>query len=156
MKPIPVITPRTLFVVTAVALAWLAAGVAPAADFYATLAFEQEGLNLETQAVEQAELHGTFRDAVDFHLGYHADRANHIVLVQNQQSQVLIAFLDNEPFELVDATMIGNLTFTDSLMDVPLDANDTIVLLTSEGHHYKVGNAVDNGDGTVTVQSADL
>ena len=144
---------RTFVVVIA---ASVAAGATAAAEFSSTLQFEEDGLNLETQAVEQRELQGTFRNAVDFYLGYHADRLNPIVLMQNQQSQVLIAFLDGEPFELVDASDIENLTFAEDLVDVSFDGDDTIVLLTSEGNYYKVGNPVDNLDGTVTVQSADL
>ena len=48
--------------------------------------------------------------------------------------------------------MAQGMTFTEGVIDTPLDSDDTVVLKTQGGNLFKIGSPVDNGDGTVTVE----
>ena len=57
---------------------------------------------------------------------------------------------------LVDPDNFGTLIFTPGVIDVPFDFDDTVVIRTAEGNVFKVGEAVDNADSTVTFVYASL
>jgi hypothetical protein len=110
------------------------------------LRFESEGFDLETGMVFEDFFF--FPPEVDFHFAYNANRTNPTVLFQNQSSGVQILFLDGTPFSEVGTSTLVGRTFTTGLIDAPFDNDDTIVLRTSEGHTFKVGQPVLSGDGS--------
>lgn len=123
-------------------------------DTQATLAFEEEGIDLETGVVSVRPPPGQFfLPEVDFHFLFNANRPNPIVLFQDNGAE--IAFLDGTPFDTV-CSVVGTLTFTASLIDVPFDFDDTVVIRTAEGNVFKVGKPVNNGDVSVTFSYAKL
>jgi hypothetical protein len=126
---------------------------AGAASWFATLQAETDVLDLETQTVAENDvLSPDDSDTADMHLAYNADRSNPFVVFQNQVTGILIAFADGAAFGSVDFATAEGLTFTDGVIDTPLDSDDTVVLKTQEGKLFKIGNPVDNGDGTVTLE----
>ncbi len=85
-------------------------------------------------------------DDLDFWFAFNALRSNPAVLFQvqfcpNGGFQPEIAFLDSVPFDLVADADIDSLVFTTSLVDSPLDNDDTVVLRTCDGNFFKIGNA---------------
>lgn len=134
------------------ALALLVPVTAGAASWFATLQTETDVLDLETQTVAENDLLSLDSDTADMHLAYNADRSNPFVVFQNQMTGILIAFADGAAFGSVDLAMAQGLTFTEGVIDTPLDSDDTVVLKTQGGKLFKIGNPVDNGDGTVTLE----
>jgi len=118
----------------------------------ATLTFEEEGIDLETGAIISDFFF--FPVEVDFHFAFNGDRPNPIVLFQDNGAE--IAFFDGTPFDIVDCSVIGSLTFTGDLIDVPFDFDDTVVIKTADGNVFKVGKPVENGDNSVTFSYARL
>jgi hypothetical protein len=123
----------------------------PLADSQATLAFESQGLDLETGGIVNSD---PFPAPVDFHFAFNATRSNPIVLFQEPGAE--IAFLNATPFDAVCASVLSSLTFTSSLIDVPFDFDDTVVIKTSAGNFFKVGKPVNNASNSVTFSYAKL
>ena len=134
------------------ALASLVPVTAGAASWFATLQTETDVLDLETQTVAENDVLSPDSDTADMRLAYNADRSNPFVVFQNQMTGILIAFADGAAFGSVDLAMAQGLTFTESVIDTPLDSDETVVLKTQVGNLFKIGNPVDNGDGTVTLE----
>lgn len=104
-----------------------------------------QGIDLETGAVfERVDF---FPPEVDFNFAYNSTQSNPTVLFQNQFSGVQIMFLDGVPFSAVGTSTLVGRTFTTDLIDMPFDFDDTIVLRTSGGNIFKVGQAVLSEDG---------
>jgi hypothetical protein len=138
------------------ALASLVPVTAGAASWFATLEAETDVLDLETQTVAENDVLSLDSDTADMRLAYNADRSNPFVVFQNQMTGILIAFADGAAFGSVDLVMAQGLTYTEGVIDTPLDSNDTVVLETQGGSLFKIGNPVDNGDGTVTLEVESL
>ena len=134
------------------ALALLVPVTAGAASWFATLQAETDVLDLETQTVAENDVLSPDSDTADMRLAYNADRSNPFVVFQNQMTGILIAFADGAAFGSVDLAMAQGMTFTEGVIDTPLDSDDTVVLKTQAGSLFKIGNPVDNGDGTVTLE----
>jgi hypothetical protein len=128
----------------------------PSQEAQATLVFELEGFDLETGAILSEDDPGSFPPAVDFHFVFNGVRANPIVLLQNQFNGTEIAFLDGTPFDTVECSVVGTLTFTTSFIDVPFDFDDTVVIRTAGGNVFKLGKPVNNGNVSVTFSYAEL
>ena len=134
-----------------IVLGLTAALAAPAqADYLATLEVETQVLDLETGMVAARDPAQPQSFAADLHVAYNADRLNPLVVFQSQVSGVAVAFLDEMVFDYVNAATIATEEFTTDLVDLPFDSTDTLVLITAEGGIFKIGNAVDNGDGTIS------
>ena len=114
----------------------------------ATMDYVWDGFDLETAAIYEAPPGDQFAPQVDFHLAYNADTAIHVRLFQEYPAWA--AFLDATPVEEVTPAALLAATFTQDLIDQPLDADDTIVVITAEGNCFKIGNVVENADETVT------
>lgn len=121
-----------------------------------TLEFEVQVLDLDTGTVygESDEAPATGSDLfidhpeADLRVAYHADRALHPVVFHNVFSEVSVAFLDDTPFESVED--VSGLSFSASVVDEPFGPEDTVVVRTDTGSHYKLGRpAVDLTAGTV-------
>ena len=130
----------------------LPVGPAPAAATPATLEFETQELDLETGAILQlddpAALPGESSDG-DIHFAYNADRTPHCVVMQNQSAGAALAFLNATAFETVTYDDVAGLTFTSEIIDQPFGSDDTVVVRTAAGNHYKVGHASES-DAAVT------
>lgn len=127
----------------------------PSQDAQATLAFESGGIDLETRAVVRGNITGSFPPEVDFRFAFNSTRPNPIVLFQERRGAE-IAFLDGTPFDTVGCSVVGTLTFTENLIDVPFDFDDTVVIRTTEGNVFKIGRPVNNGNASVTFSYAKL
>lgn len=114
----------------------------------ATIEYEMEGYDLESASAYIEELGQDFPPQVDFYFAYNADTDNHIRLFQ--QYPVWIAYLSEMHYAEMSCDALIDVSFTQDLLDVPMDSNDTIVLYTADGNYYKIGNAQENDNSTVT------
>jgi hypothetical protein len=64
---------------------------------------------------------------------------------------ILIAFADGAAFGSVDLAMAQGLTFTEGVIDTPLDSDDTVALET-QGATSSRSATLYNGDGAVTLE----
>ena len=108
-----------------------------------TLAFESQGLDLETGNIIDSLGGGS---GSDFHFAYNSARPVHTVLFQNYPAQ--ISFLDETVFDSVTYDDTSALSFTNSLIDLPLETDDTVILLTGDGNYFKIGNAFESSTAT--------
>ncbi len=61
-------------------------------------------------------------------------------LFQNQVAGVVIAFLDEQPLSSISTDDLESAIFTDQLVNMPAENDDTILLRTSEGNVFALGN----------------
>lgn len=123
------------------------------ADGSFVMGFDDEGGVISARCFTLRRL---YPSQVDFNFAYNANRSNPIVLFQNQSSGVEVLFLDGRPFhEVLTSTIVG-LSFTTNLLDVPFDFDDTIVVRTSEGNVFKVGEPVLHDNSTVSFRYRQL
>ena len=127
-----------------------------AQPYTVTLTFDQEGLDLETGEVSRWPALGSESHAADVYVTYNADRLDPVVLAVNVAAGVEAAFLEGMSFGYVDQVVLAELELGPELADRPLEPNDTVVVATPEGNLFKLGNAVERGDGTVTLEVAAL
>ncbi len=85
--------------------------------------------------------------AFDFRFAYNGNTPTHVRLFQTSGRQV--AFLDGRPYAEVDSTALWSADFGTDLVDLPLDYDDTVLLVTDQGAYYKVGLAWEVGGGSV-------
>lgn len=117
----------------------------------ASLAFESQGFDLDAATV--LDFFGLpFVPEADFLFAYNSGRTNPTVMFQRNSAE--IAFLDGTPFEVVPCTPVDTLTFTGSIIDVPFDNDDTIIVRTAGGSVFKVGRPAFTGSGPVTFSYA--
>ncbi len=102
------------------------------------MVFESDYLDLDSGII--AEGNGIPPTAeYDFQFVYNGDESNPIVLFQQHPRE--IAFLDGVPFASVGYAAIASATFTNGLIDEPLDHDDTVIIRTDQGQYFKVGLA---------------
>ncbi len=77
-------------------------------------------------------------DAFDFGFAFNAP-LNASFLVQNQVA-VEIAFLDEQPLSSISADDLENAMFTNQFVNMPAENDDTILVRTSEGNVFALGN----------------
>ena len=104
-----------------------------------TLAFEREGLDLDTGTIVPIEPR-TFAmepadPQADLVLAYNSERAVRAVVFHNRMNGVKIAFLNGVVFNLVDSTDLAGLSSSAAAIDAPLEIGDSIVLRTDMGAH---------------------
>ncbi len=142
---------RRLTIVAATLLLLFPVGPAPAAT-PASLEFETQELDLETGTILQlddpAALAGESSDG-DIHFAYNADRTPHCAVIQSQSAGAGIAFLNATVFEAVSYDDVASLTFSSESVDQPFGGDDTVVVRTAAGNHYKLGHASES-DTAVT------
>jgi sulfatase modifying factor 1 len=110
----------------------------------AKLAFEEEYFDLDTGTVRPSDLFDfAFPEESDFKFAYNANNEPHGVLFQNQSEGVEIAYLDDLPFWQVGHEEAETATFVPDLIDKSFEHNDTILLRTSTGSIFKIGNSVE-------------
>jgi hypothetical protein len=115
-----------------------------------TLAYENAEVDLESGQIRDCfidPLSCDHQPPFDLRFAFNAGRSNPTVLFQTRWCGSFspeIAFLDGTIFSSVTVADIPNLTFTTSLIDVPFDPDDTIVLHTCDGNYFKIGNAICN------------
>ena len=114
----------------------------------ATMDYEWHGFDLESGTVYEAPLGAPFAPEVDFYLAYNADTDVHARVVQAYPAS--IAKLDGLPADEVGCEHLQGLATTQDLIDEPLYADDTLIIVTAGGSTFKVGNMVEHEDYTVT------
>ncbi|NIM01108.1 MAG: hypothetical protein GTN89_09370 [Acidobacteria bacterium] len=121
-----------------------------------TLAFEREGLDLDTSTiVPVAPWPGAWdptNPQPDLVLAYNSERTVCTVVIPNRRNGVQVAFLHDIPFNLVSSADLADLSFTMTPVDAPFEVGDSIVVRTDTGAHYLVGNPIE-GSGGVTVDT---
>jgi len=123
-----------------------------AAEASATLMFEEEGYDLETESAVAFDPEYGFTEETDFVFAYNADTDPHVRLFQ--EPDVWIAFFVDTAFDKVACNDVKHVSFTPNLIDEPVYSGDTIVLITADDNYYKIGNLVENEDFTVTFDYA--
>ncbi|MHC4789514.1 MAG: FG-GAP repeat protein, partial [Planctomycetota bacterium] len=116
-----------------------------------TLAFEREGVDLDTGTVVPIEPWTLVADPTnpqpDLVLACNSDRAVRAVVFHNRMNGVQIAFVDGVPFNLVGSADLAGLSFTAAVIDEPFETGDSVVLRTDTGAHYLLGNPVEDATG---------
>ena len=107
----------------------------------ATLQYESQGFDLETGSIIANWPWNYYPyNNFDFRFAYNASASNPSVVFQEYPAE--IAFLNGTDFNSINASIIKTLTFTNNLIDQSFDYNDTIILKTSDGNFFSIGNAV--------------
>ncbi len=114
----------------------------------ATMMFEDEGYDFETESTATYDPGYGFAADTDFSFAYNADTEPHARVFQ--EYDVWIAFFEDKAFEKVACNNVKHADFTLNLVDEPVYPGDTIVLITADNNYYKIGNVVENEDFTVT------
>ncbi|MCH7781216.1 MAG: hypothetical protein IH848_10240, partial [Acidobacteria bacterium] len=116
-----------------------------------TLAFEREGLDLDTGTIVPIEPWTLAVNPADpqpdFVLAYNSERTVCAVVFHNRMNGVEIAFLDGVAFNLVDSADLAGLSFTAAMIDQPFEIGDSVVLRTDMGAHYLLGNPIEDAAG---------
>ncbi len=115
----------------------------------ATMDYVWDGLDLETASIHEAPPGDQFASQVDFHLAYNADTSVHVRLFQEYPTWV--AFLNATTLDEVTPAQLRKATFTQDVIDRPLDPDDTVIVITADGNCFKIGNALENEDESVTI-----
>jgi hypothetical protein len=111
----------------------------------ATLTIETQALDLDTGAVVDTDF-GASADPTgeDVKFAYNADRMPHAVVFPAAEG-VTLAFVNNVAFDGVSSEDISNLSFSAEPVDLPMESYDTVVVRTSAGAVFKLGNAIESG-----------
>jgi len=112
----------------------------------ATLTFETEGLDLDAGTVTLAN-NPRAADGTDIRIAYNAQRSLHAVVVLDATEGVELAFVAGVAFDGVTAESAVDLTFSPEPVDAPFSSADTVVVRTTAGAMFKLGNASESGTG---------
>ena len=114
----------------------------------ATINFEMDLFDFETGGLVCVDVESDpnceFENTVwDFKFARNADLTPNAVLFQNQNefSSVEIAFLNDTSLADAVATDLSSVVFTSALIDMSLGSVDTILLRTTDGNVFAIGNA---------------
>jgi hypothetical protein len=118
-----------------------------------TLAFEHDGLDLDTGTVTPLAIHGENAGA-DIRVAFNALRSPSAVVMAAVPDGVDIAFLPGVPFDGVGAETAAGVAFATDPVDVPFSASDTVLVRTEEGTLFKLGNASESAAGVTLNYSA--
>jgi len=119
-----------------------------------TLAFEIEGLDLDTDTVI-SDLSPIDTAGADIKIAYNALRSTAAVVFPTGTEGIELAFVANVGFDGITAESLTSLTFQAEPVDLPFTASDTVVVKTDAGAFYKLGNAIESSD-SVTFNYAPL
>jgi hypothetical protein len=111
------------------------------------LLFEEDFLDLETGRIEDNIPHFPDFPEWDVMVTYNAIRPVHPVVIQNQESDTKIAYIEGHSFESVTLSDVSDAVFTSDLLDVPFSGNRIILIKTAAGVTYKLGNPVEGEFG---------
>jgi len=114
----------------------------------ATMEYAWDGFDLESGSVYEAAPAEPFALEVDFYLAYNADTDVHVRVFQEYPAS--IALLEGVPAADVDCAHLQDLASTQNLIDEPVYADDTLIMVTADGNTFKIGNVVEHKDMTVT------
>ncbi len=114
----------------------------------ATMEYAWDGFDLESGSVYEAAPAEPFALEVDFYLAYNADTDVHVRVFQEYPAS--IALLEGVPAADVDCAHLQDLASTQDLIDEPVYADDTLIMVTADGNTFKIGNVVEHEDMTVT------
>jgi hypothetical protein len=110
-----------------------------------TLVMETQALDLDTGAVLDTDIGiPTEPTGEDVTFAYNADRTPHAVVFPVAEG-VTLAFVYDMAFDGVTPESVADLTFSSEPVDAPFSASDTVVVRTSEGAVFKLGNAIESG-----------
>ncbi len=127
----------------AVALGFMACATVPLAQagetYSVTLAFETDGLDLDSGALTSTLEPAGEPDASDIRIAYNALRPVAAVVVPAGEG-VEMAFLPNTGMNAVSSASLADLAFSPQAPDIPFTVFDTVVVRTDMGAHYKLGN----------------
>ena len=112
----------------------------------ATLAFETEGLDLDTGTVTVSDILSEV-GGTDIRIAYNALRVHAAVVVTGATEGVELAFVAGVPFDGVTTESVSGLTFSAEPVDAPFSAADTVVVRTATGAMFKLGNASESDTG---------
>ena len=127
--------------------AFMTGGVTTAEAATVSLQFESQTLDLETGLiVERASGDLVSLQEADICMAYNADRTPHAV-VFHMGVGAEIAVMQGVVFDWVSSSDIGSLEFSIEPPDVPLEATDTVVIRTTAGSVFKLGNTSEAEEG---------
>lgn len=124
-----------------------------AETFTETLAYETQGLDLDSGTVIGAALPGG--EEADIRFAYNASRSPSAVIIPEPIEGVELAYLWDVVFDGVTAESAAGLTFSADAVDISLVAADTILVRTDTGTVFKLGNAIESETG-VTFDYSEL
>ena len=122
------------------------------------LGMETEALKLDTDTVLDIDADEALiepEEQGNIKIAYNSDHTPHAVVFPVAEGTAL-AFLEGQPFSTVVAADVSSLSFSEQPVDLPLEIDDTVVVLTSEGLVFKLGNAIENSDLSVTLDYEQL
>ena len=112
-----------------------------------TLAFENEGLDLDAGMVIAADMPDEADGTADIRIAYNALRSPGAVVVPGATQGIELAFVAGVGFDGVTTESVATLTFSAEPVDAPFSANDTVVVRTDTGAVFKLGNASESDTG---------
>lgn len=134
-------------IVTLGLLACVAVPLVQAGETYSvTLAFETDGLDLDSGAVVSEPDLATESGASDIRIAYNALRPVAAVVMSAGEG-VELAFLPNTGMNTVSSADLASLAFSPQAPDIPFTVFDTVVVKTDAGAYYALGNVSEQADG---------
>ena len=121
--------------------------------FTETLAYDTEGLNLDSGTVIDSAL--TTEEEADIRFAYNALRSPGAVLIPESIEGVELAYLWGVAFSGVTTDSVSGLAFSTDFVDEPFSIGDTVVVRTDTGAVFKLGNATESETG-VTFDYSEL
>jgi hypothetical protein len=110
------------------------------------MGFELQALELDSGAVLDVTVADIGEPSgADVRFAYNADRTPHAVVVPASTEGVELAFVDEVAYDGVTAADVAGLSFSTEPVDLPFEAQDTVVVRTDTGAVFKIGNAVESG-----------
>lgn len=110
-----------------------------------TLEAESQVLDLDAATIfDSSTMAPTAPAGADVRLTYNADRVPHAVVFPVGDG-VELAFIAGVGFDGISSSDIPSLTFSSEPPDLPLSANDCVVVRTDQGTFFKLGNATESG-----------
>jgi hypothetical protein len=133
----------------AFALGFMACAAVPLAQagetYSVTLAFEADGLDLDSGALTSALEPSGEPDTSDIRIAYNALRPVAAVVMPAGEG-VELAFLSNTGMNAVSSASLADLSFSAQAPDIPFTVFDTVVVKTDSGAYYKLGNASEQAE----------
>lgn len=108
-----------------------------------TLAFELDGLDLDTGTLVPALEPASDPVGSDIRIGYNADRPVAAVVLSSGLEGVELAFLADTGMHEVSLDTVAGLAFSPEGDDQPFTAFDTVVVKTDAGAYYTLGNVTE-------------
>jgi hypothetical protein len=111
------------------------------------MAFELEGLDLDSGTVYASESPIDMDPSVDVIFAYNADTTPHLRVFP--QYPAAAGLLEKVSFSAANCDHTQDTDMSMDTNDTPVSAEDTVIVSTAEGRTYKLGNALESMDLTV-------